>query len=91
MLELRLQVPADFIGTVSIYYGTTNTTGISATRVVTIPNATLVKDGALHVYRIDMGLEVYWRGNLRDLRIDLSAATDVAFAIDYSARRRFDG
>ena len=82
-LDLRLQVPMGFAGTVSIYYGTTNTTGIAATRIVTIPNATLIKDGALHVYRIEMGLELWWRGNLRDLRLELSSATGVAFAIDY--------
>lgn len=83
VLDLRLQVPAWFTGTVSIYYGTTGTAGISAARVVTIPNSALVKDGAPHLYRMDMGLEVFWRATLRDLRVELSDASGVAFAMDY--------
>jgi len=84
-LDLRLQLPADYFGDVQIYYGDTFYPGISGTRVVTIPSAQIPKDGAFHVYRIDMGLEVYWRATLRDLRIDAQDATGAgkAFALDY--------
>ncbi len=82
-LDLRIQVSASFTGAVSIYYGSTNTTGINALRVVNIPNDSIVKDGAPHLYRVEMGLEAPWRGNLTDLRLELSSALGVAFAIDY--------
>ncbi len=85
-LEIRIRVPATFAGNIQIYYGVTNTPGINAARVITIPNALIPKDGAFHVYRVELGLERYWRGNLRDLRIDpLGNAASVgdAFAVDY--------
>lgn len=85
-LELRVQVPADFTGNLQIYYGVTNTPGINSARLITIPNANIPKDGAFHVYRIDVGLEILWRGTLRDLQINpLGSAAIVgqSFAIDY--------
>lgn len=84
-LDIRLQVPADYSGDVLIHYGTTATPGIGGTRVLTIPAAQIPKDGAFHVYRFDLGLEVYWRSFLRDLRIDPLDSTGAGktFAIDY--------
>ncbi|HET7624541.1 MAG TPA: DUF6055 domain-containing protein, partial [Verrucomicrobiae bacterium] len=85
-IELRAQVPPDFAGDILIYYGVTNTPGISGSRVITIPNASIPKDGAFHVYRIDVGLEILWRGDLRDLELmplGTSAVAGQAFAIDY--------
>lgn len=84
-LDVRLQLPATYLGDVQIYYGDTFYPGINGTRVVTIPSAQIPKDGAFHVYRIDMGLEVYWRSTLRDLRIDALDATGagMTFALDY--------
>lgn len=84
-LDLRLQLPADYNGDVQIYYGDTFYPGISGTRVVTIPSSQIPKDGAFHTYRIDMGLEVFWRATLRDLRIDALDGTGVGktFAVDY--------
>ncbi len=85
-LELRIQVPAAYTGPIQIFYGTTLNTGFSATRQVDIPAATVPDDGAFHTYRIDLGLEVYWRGTLRDLRIDAvdgAGTSGMAFAIDY--------
>jgi hypothetical protein len=83
IVDLRLQVTAGFSGNVLLYYGSTNTTGISAVRVVTINTTNLVNDGAFHVYRIDMGLEGPWRGNLTDLRVELSNAAGAEVLIDY--------
>ena len=59
------------------------TTGFSGGRIITIPNATIPKDGAFHTYRIDVGPEPWWRATLRDLRIDPGNVSGVAFAIDY--------
>jgi carbonic anhydrase/acetyltransferase-like protein (isoleucine patch superfamily) len=90
-LEFRLQLPASYTGTIQLYYGVTNAglvgqTGYSANRSITVSNSIIPKDGAFHVYRVDMGRDVLWRGFLRDLRIDPlggSAGTGKAFALDY--------
>jgi len=85
-LDVRLQVPAGFMGNIPIYFGTTNTPGISAARMVTINNTNIPADGAFHVYRVFFGPEVYWRGNLSDLRIDPlggSATVGQTFTLDY--------
>jgi hypothetical protein len=84
-LDIRLQLPADYLGDVQIRYGDTFYTGISDTRLLTIPAAQIPKDGAFHVYRFELGLEVYWRATLRDLRIDPFDSTGAGktFAIDY--------
>ena len=82
-LEVRMQVPANYADEVQIYYGTTSTTGFSANRLITIPNATIPKNGTFNTYRIDVGPEPWWRASLRDLRIDPGNASGVAFAIDY--------
>jgi hypothetical protein len=83
-LDVRLQVPAGFTGSIPIYFGTTSTPGISASRVVTIDSTNIPPDGAFHVYRIFFGPEIYWRANLSDLRIDplgSSATVGQGFAI----------
>lgn len=85
-LEIRLQLPADHDGDVAIHYGTDSTPGFDANRVIRIPAAQVADDGAPHTYRIDVGLEVFWRGTLRDLRVDPlgdAAAVGTAFAIDF--------
>ncbi len=99
-IEISLQVPANYTNFIQISYGTTTytvanaagafvtaaTTGFSTNRVITIPAASIPKDGAFHTYRIDVGLEPSWRATLRDLRIDPLEGTDtigMAFAIDY--------
>lgn len=85
-LELRVQVPVSYIGDIQIFYGTTNTTGFSAARVLTIPTAVIPKDGAFHTYRLDLALEQLWRGGLRDLRIDPvggAGSGGQAFAVDF--------
>jgi len=86
-LDLRLQVPAGFTGSIPVYFGTTTNTGISAARVITISNTNIPADGAFHVYRVFFGPEVYWRGRLSDLRVDPlgnSATVGQSFALDYA-------
>jgi hypothetical protein len=70
---------------VLIYYGVTNTPGISSARMLSIPSLQIPADGAFHVYRFDLGLEIFWRGTLRDVRIDPLDSTGVGktFALDY--------
>ena len=89
-IEFRLQLPVNYSGGIELYYGVTSAgtnltsqTGIHASRMVTIPNSVIAKDGAFHVYRVDMGLEPLWRGKLNDLRIDPATQTGIAFALDY--------
>lgn len=85
-LEIKIQVPASYTGAIQVFYGTTMTTGYSAARVLTIPADRIPKDGAFHTYRIQLGLEVYWRGTLRDLRIDAvdgAGTSGMSFAVDY--------
>ena len=82
-LEIRIQVPADYLGDIQILYGTTAKTGFDAARVITIPSALIPKDGAFHIYRIDVGPEPWWRSTLRDLRIDPVSTSGQDFAIDY--------
>ena len=83
VLDLAIQVPATFAGDIRVYYGLTYAAGISVSRMLVITNANIPKDGVTHVYRLIMGLEVYWRGNLTDLRVDLTGASGVAFTVDY--------
>ena len=82
-LDLRIQVPASYAGNIQVFYGTTNTTGISGSRVLTIPNSSIPADGAFHTYRLDLALEQTWRGTLRDLRIDPVSVAGASFAIDF--------
>jgi hypothetical protein len=87
-IEIRLQVPAGFAGNIPIYYGTTFTAGIAtgSLRVFTIPNGSIPQDGAFHIYRVFIGPQVFWRSNLRDIRVDplgSSATLGQTFAIDY--------
>jgi autotransporter-associated beta strand protein len=82
-LEIRIRVPASYVDNIEIYYGTTAASGFSSARILTIPNATIPKDGAFHTYRMDVGPEPWWRASLRDLRIDPGNAAGVAFSIDY--------
>lgn len=85
-LDIRLQVSAGFSGSIQVYFGTTNTPGISAARVFTIGNTNIPNDGAFHLYRLFLGPQAYWRGSLSDLRIDplgTGARPNQTFAIDY--------
>jgi carbonic anhydrase/acetyltransferase-like protein (isoleucine patch superfamily) len=85
-VDIRLQLPAGFSANIPVYYGVTNTPGISATRVFTIPGSSIPTDGAFHVYRIFIGPQVFWRGNLTDFRIDPFGAVATAgqtFSLDY--------
>ncbi|MGB8166993.1 MAG: LamG-like jellyroll fold domain-containing protein [Chthoniobacteraceae bacterium] len=82
-LQLRLKLPASYTGDVKFEYGTTTNTGFAATRQFVLPAASIIKDGAFHTYRLDMGLEVFWRDTLRDLRITPLLATTGHFEIDY--------
>ena len=87
-LETRIQLPASYLGDIQIFYGTTSTTGFDAARVLTIPSAMIPKDGAFHIYRIDVGPEPWWRGTLRDLRIDPVATSGQCICHRLPPRRR---
>lgn len=82
-LQLRLKLPASYAGDVWVEFGTATHPGFATTRQFVIPAASLVKDGLFHVYRLDLGLEVYWRGTLRDLRITPLVGFVGQFQVDY--------
>lgn len=54
---------------------------------VSIPDSVLKKDSMPHVYRIDMGAELYWRGTLKSLSVETAAKISVGDGegIDYFA------
>jgi hypothetical protein len=82
-LQLRVKLPVGYAGDVRVEFGTATHPGFAATRQFVIPAASVVKDGAFHVYRLDLGLEVYWRGTLRDLRITPLIGFAGQFQVDY--------
>ena len=82
-LQIRIKVPASYTNAIQIEYGTTVNTGFAATRKFVIPAASIPKDGAFHAYRLAMGLEVWWRDTLRDLRITPLLSATGHFEIDY--------
>ena len=82
-LQIRLKVPATYLGDVKVEFGTTTRNGFAATRQFVIPAASIIDDGAFHTYRLEMGLEVFWQDTLRDVRITPLVASTGAFAIDY--------
>jgi hypothetical protein len=82
-LQLRLKVPPGYTGDILLEYGTTVNTGFSSDRRVTIPAVSIPQDSAFHVYRLDLGLEVWWRDTLRDLRVTPLLSATGAFELDY--------
>ena len=62
-LQFRMKLPVDFDDDVILFYGTTETPGISAGSDLNlvIPAADVPKDGNWHTYRLDLGLVVWWR------------------------------
>jgi carbonic anhydrase/acetyltransferase-like protein (isoleucine patch superfamily) len=84
-LQLRMQLPAGCDKDVTFSFGTSTRTGFASDRVFSIPAADLAKDGLWHTYRLDLGLVVWWRDTLRDLRIQPLGTTGAGetVAIDY--------
>lgn len=82
-LQIRIKVPAAYTNDVRIEFGTTVKTGFATDRRVTIPAVSVVRDGAFHTYRLDLGLEVWWRDTLRDIRITPLLSATGGFEIDY--------
>lgn len=82
-LQIRLKLPASYAGDVRFDYGTTTRTGFHLARRFVIPAASLIHDGQFHTYRLDLGLEVFWRDFLRDLRITPLIDATGRFELDY--------
>jgi carbonic anhydrase/acetyltransferase-like protein (isoleucine patch superfamily) len=88
-IDIRLNVPEEHAGDVLLYYGVTKagasnifvTTGFDDTRMVTLSGTNLVKDGEQHVYRLYMGLEKWWRGELTDINLRLADAGDTVIEL----------
>jgi carbonic anhydrase/acetyltransferase-like protein (isoleucine patch superfamily) len=82
-LQIRLKLPAGSTGEVRFFYGTSTRPGFNHSRRFSIPSSSLIRDGAFHTYRLDLGLEVFWRDTLRDLRVGPMAAASGEFEVDY--------
>ncbi|MEX1048913.1 MAG: LamG-like jellyroll fold domain-containing protein, partial [Akkermansiaceae bacterium] len=82
-LQIRIKLPAAYTGDVRFDYGTSTRNGFNSARRFVIPSASIIKDGQFHTYRLDLGLEVFWRDALRDLRLTPILGGTGAFEIDY--------
>ena len=89
-LQTRIQLPANFNQDLTISFGTSTHTGFSSDRQFTIPAAEAAKDGLFHVYRLDLGLQVWWKDTLNDLRLQFLGSTGAANGVDRlcGSRRR---
>ena len=77
-LDVRFKTPVGFNGDVNLTYHCTGPgmNGSSESHgTVTIPNSLIPRNGEDHSYRIDMGLQPYWRGRLTGLDLAASAGT----------------
>ncbi|NCA12336.1 hypothetical protein EBR56_11165 [bacterium] len=68
-VQTRLKLPRGFSQDFVFQFGTDTHPGFAADRSFTIPAAQVAADGQWHTYRLDVGLEVWWRDALRDLSI----------------------
>jgi hypothetical protein len=82
-LQIRVKLPAGYTGDVQFEFGTSTRIGFETSRKFVLPSASIPKDGAFHTYRLDLGLEVFWRDNLRDLRVTPIVSDGGHFEIDY--------
>ena len=84
-LQIRLQLPANYNKDLMFEFGTTTHPGLSTDREFIVQAANLAKDGAVHTYRLDLGLVIWWRDTLHDLRVQplgTTGANETA-SIDY--------
>jgi len=85
-LQIRIKVPASFNDDIIFRFGTSTHDGVTSTsREFRIPSSEIVKDGDWHTYRLDLGLVVWWRDSLDDLRIYPlgNSGNGQTFYIDY--------
>ncbi len=84
-LQIRMQIPIGFSGDIVFNYGTSVNSGFSSARTFSIPAGSLIADGNMHTYRLDLGMEVWWRDFLKDLQIlpFSNAGQGLTFCIDY--------
>lgn len=84
-LQIRIKVPASFNDDIIFSFGTTVNSGFASNREFRIPDVNIPKDGDWHTYRLDLGLVVWWRDTLRDIRIFPlgNSGLSQTFYIDY--------
>ena len=85
-IEVRAAFDPTSISRFEIFWGTNTFPGPAGGQSIALVNE-LIRDGNLHTYRINMGDEARWDGNLNILRLDPLADADAAagrsFEIDY--------
>ena len=86
-LQFKLKLPASFQDDIVIFFGTSSESGIytGSNMNLVIPADNIPQDGQWHVYRLDLGLTVWWRDRLTDIRIMPlgNSGNGQTFAIDY--------
>jgi len=85
-LQIRLKVPASFNDDIIFRFGTSTHDGVTSTsREFRITSSEIVTDGNYHSYRLDLGLVIWWRDSLDDLRIYPlgNSGSGLTFYIDY--------
>ena len=86
-LQFRLKLPAGFNDDIVLYYGTTPSPGVSTDSDLNlvIPSSEVPADGQWHTYRLDLGLIVWWRDFLSDIRLYPlgSSGNEQTFELDY--------
>ncbi len=86
-LQFRMKLPAGFNDDIKFYFGTSTQNGIDTggDRTFSFPAEIVPDDGDWHTYRIDLGLVVWWRDTLDDIRIYPLGDSGNAqtFSIDY--------
>lgn len=86
-IQFRLKLPVDFNDDIILFYGTSTHPGISVSSDLNlvIRASEIPKDGNWHTYRLDLGLVVWWRDFLTDIRIYPLGNSGVGqtFEIDY--------
>ena len=74
-LDMSVRVPKKYTGGIAVQFGTTTHPGFSEDRVIGVPAESVIADGTFHTYRLDLGLVVWWRDSLSDIRIIPASGT----------------
>lgn len=81
-IEIRMALDAASTSRAEIFWGTNTFPGPVGGQSV-ILTSELIRDGAMHTYRIDMTDEAAWDGNLNLLRLDPLAESGRTVEVDY--------
>jgi hypothetical protein len=75
-LQLRASAPVGSVGGIRITYRTGPAIGLGP-RSFEVSASRVRRDGGMHAYRFDLGLEVLWRDRLRGLSVEAPAGSRI--------------